>query len=177
MKKQFSTHWKASRQPRKQRKYKARAPLHIQHKLVNANLSKELRKKYKRRSFPLRKGDSVKIMRGSFKGKTGKVEKVEVKRARASIEKIQRAKKDGTKVEVFFPVSNLQIKELQLEDKERTKALERNIKKEGKESSLGKTFEKTAKAEAHHKTEGKEKKEGKEKNKGKEENKENKEKK
>jgi len=133
MKKQFSTKWKASKQPRKQRKYKARAPLHIQHMFVSANLSKEIRKKYHRRSFPLRKGDTVRIMRGSFKGKTGKVESVDVKRTRASIEKIQKTKKDGTKVEVFFHVSNLQIKELQLEDKERINALERNIKKVSKE--------------------------------------------
>lgn len=133
MKNQFSTHWKASKQPRKQRKYKARAPLHIKHMFVSANLSKELRKKYKRRSFPIRKGDEVKIMRGSFKGKTGKVEKVDVKWARASIEKIQKTKKDGTKVEVFFHVSNLQIKEMNLEDKERINAIERNIKKVSKE--------------------------------------------
>ena len=129
MKQNFSTKWKASRQPRKQRKYVARAPLHLQHMFVSANLSKELRKKYHRRSFPLRKGDTVKIMRGKFKGKTGKVETVELKRARASIEKIQKTKKDGTKVEVFFHASNLQIKEMELEDKARINAIERNIKK------------------------------------------------
>jgi len=133
MKKNFSTKWKASKQPRKQRKYRARAPLHLQHMFVSANLSKELRKKYQRKSFPLRKGDTVRIMRGNFKGKTGKVEKMDIKRTRASIEKIQRTKKDGTKVEVFFHTSNLQIKELELEDKERIGALERNIKKENKE--------------------------------------------
>ncbi len=133
MKKKFSTHWKASKQPRKQRKYKAQAPSHLQHKFISANLSKELRKKYHRKSFSLRKGDTIRIMRGSFKGKSGKIEKVDVKKARASVEKIQKTKKDGTKVEVFFHTSNLQIKELDLEDKERINALERNIKKESKE--------------------------------------------
>jgi ribosomal protein uL24 len=64
-------------------------------------------------------------MRGGFKGKTGKIEKVNVKRTRVSIEKIQRTKKDGTKAEVFFDPSNLQIKELNLDDKERIKSLER----------------------------------------------------
>jgi large subunit ribosomal protein L24 len=135
MKNQFSKHWKASKQPRKQRKYRARAPLHIKQKFLSANLSKELRKKYQRRSAILRKGDTVRIMRGSFKKKTGKIENIDVKRTRVNIEKIQKSKKDGTKAEVFFNPSNLQIKEMNLDDKERVKSLERKIKnKEKKES-------------------------------------------
>src|SRR3989338_176397 len=46
MKNKFSTKWKESKQPRKQRKYRANAPLHLRKKFVNVNLSKELRKKY-----------------------------------------------------------------------------------------------------------------------------------
>jgi large subunit ribosomal protein L24 len=134
MKKQFSKHWKASKQPRKQRKYRAKAPLHIKIKFLSANLDKELRKKYTKRSFPLRKGDTVKILRGSFKKKTGKIENVELKRSRVSIEGIQRTKKDGTKVEVFFHPSNLQIKTLNLDDKERMKSIERKIRQEEKEN-------------------------------------------
>jgi len=129
MKKKFSKHWKASKQPRKQRKYRANAPLHIRHKLMSANLDKDLRKKYGRRSFPLRKGDSVKIMRGEFKGKTGKISVVDLKKLRVAVEGIQRTKKDGTKINVWFDPSNLQIKELNLEDKKRMKAIdkEKNI--------------------------------------------------
>ena len=130
MKKKFSTKWKASKQPKKQRKYLANAPLHIKKRQLSVNLSKELRKKYKKRNFPIRKGDTVKIMRGTFKGKTGKIERIDTKRARASIEKIQRTKKDGTKVEVFFNASNLQIKEINLEDKKRIKSIEKKTKKE-----------------------------------------------
>ncbi len=79
MKRSFSVHWIGSKQPRKQRKYRANAPIHLRHKLVSANLSKELRAKHGRRSFPLRTGDSVKIMRGEFKGKTGKIESINLK--------------------------------------------------------------------------------------------------
>jgi large subunit ribosomal protein L24 len=129
MKKDYSKTWKQSKQPRKQRKYRARAPLHVKHKFLGATLDKALRKKYQKKSFPVRKGDTVKIMRGAFKGKTGKIERIDAKRARASIEKIQRTKKDGTKVEVFFNASNLQIKELNLEDKERIKSIEKKTKK------------------------------------------------
>ncbi len=125
MKKQFSKHWKASKQPRKQRKYRANAPLHIKHKMISANLKKDLRKKYGKRNFPLRKGDSIKIMRGEFRKRTGKIASVDLKKLRISIEGIQRTKKDGTKVNVWFAPSNLQIQELNLDDKERRKAIER----------------------------------------------------
>ena len=79
MKQKFSKHWIGSKQPRKQRKYRANAPLHVRHKMISANLNKDLRKKYGKRSFPLRKADNVKIMRGEFKNKTGKVASVDLK--------------------------------------------------------------------------------------------------
>ena len=135
MKQKFSTHWKGSVQPRKQRKYLANAYWHINHKLISANLSKKLREKYKRRSFPVRKDDVVKIMRGEFKKKTGKVENIDYKRSRVIIDGIFRTKKDGTKVKVYFTTSNLQIQELNLNDKMRLKSLQRNkeVKRENKE--------------------------------------------
>jgi len=125
MKQKFSTKWVGSKQPRKQRKYRANAPLHILHTMISSNLNKELRKKYGKRSFPVRKGDIVKIMRGEFKRKTGKVDSVDVKKSRIMIEGIFRSKKDGSKVGVYFDASNLQIKELNLEDAKRKKAIER----------------------------------------------------
>jgi len=135
MKKKFNTLWKASKQPRKQRKYKANAPLHIKRKFLAANLSKELRKKYERRSFIVRKGDLVKIMRGKFKGKKGKINQVFTKKGVVAIEKIQRQKKDGTKINVFFNPSNLQIQELILEDKKRTAALKKERRKKEKKET------------------------------------------
>ena len=80
MKTKFSSSWIKSKQPRKQRKYRYNAPLHVKQKFVSAHLSKELRKKYNKRSMNLRKGDSIKIMRGQFKNKTGKIEEVSVKK-------------------------------------------------------------------------------------------------
>ena len=125
MKKDFSVKWIASRQKRKQRKYRFNAPLHIRHKFLSANLSKELRKKYSKRSLPLRKGDSVKIMRGKFQGKTGKITKVDLKRMKVSVENIQMQKKDGTKVNVWLDPSKLQITDLNLEDKKRIEKLKK----------------------------------------------------
>jgi large subunit ribosomal protein L24 len=129
MKRDFSKHWEASRQPRKQVKYRANAPLHIKHKFMSANLDKDLRKKYGKRSFPLRKGDSVKILRGEFKKKTGKVSLVDLKKLRIAIENLQKTKKDGSKINVWFDPSKLQIKELNLEDKKRLESINNKGKK------------------------------------------------
>lgn len=119
MKSEFSTAWKASSKPRKQRKYRYNAPLHIKYKFLNSQLSKELKKKYGMNSLPLRKGDEVLVMRGAFKKKKAKVASVNVKRSRVSLEGIQRAKKDGAKVNVYFSPSKIQIISLDLSDKKR----------------------------------------------------------
>ncbi|MCK4553120.1 50S ribosomal protein L24 [Candidatus Pacearchaeota archaeon] len=133
MKKQFSTKWKSSKQPRKQRKYLAKAPLHLKRKMLGANLSKSLREEHKTRSIEVIKGDKVKIMRGKFKKKQGKVTEVKTKLLKVYIEGIQIKKTDGSKVNVALKASNLQIIELNLEDKKRMKRLgegKKDIKKE-----------------------------------------------
>ena len=125
MKSHFSKHWKSSRQVRKQRKYQYNAPLHVKHKFLSSNLSKALREKYSKRSLPLRKGDEVLVMRGTFSKKKGKIVSVNLKQAKVAIEGLQRQKKDGTKVNVFFHPSVLQIHSLNLDDKYRVQALTR----------------------------------------------------
>lgn len=112
MKIKFSTHWKGSKQPRKQRKYRANAPLHLRKKFVSINLSKELRKKQGKRNIPARKGDKVKIFNGKFKGKTGKILSVNLKRSKIIVEDINVKKQDGSKASVKLQPSNLQIIEL-----------------------------------------------------------------
>lgn len=121
MKRKFSKSWKSSKQPRKQRKYSANAPLHLKRKLLSVNLSKELRKKYGKRSIVLRKGDVVKIMRGKFKNKQGKIMNIKIKMEKIFIEKIQIKKKDGSSVNVPIRPSNLQVIELNTEDRKRMK--------------------------------------------------------
>lgn len=120
-----STNTKKSKQPRKQRSYQYNAPLHVRQKFVNAHLSKELREKHKKRSLGLKKGDNVKILRGQFKGKTGNVEKVDLKKCKAIVTGIELLKKDGSKVAYPMTISNMMITELNLDDKKRKKALER----------------------------------------------------
>ncbi len=130
MKKKFSTHWKASKQPRKQRKYLANAPLHLRKKFVSINLSKELRKKVGKRNLPVKKDDKVKICRGKFKGKEGKIVEVNLKKMKVVVEGIQVKKMDGSKANVKMQPSNLQI----IEMAERKNKQIQESKKEEKET-------------------------------------------
>lgn len=135
MKNKFSKAWKGSKQPRKQRKYAAKAPLHIKRKLLSVNLSKDLRKKYGKRNVVVRKGDNVKIMTGKFKGKTGKIIQVFTKKSKITMEGIQVKKQDGSKANIKLQPSNLQIIELNLEDKKRIQEKKSESKKEIKQEN------------------------------------------
>jgi len=116
---------RVSSKPRKQRKLLYNAPMHILPKLMSAHLSPELREKYHRRSFPVRVGDRVKIMRGEFRGVEGRVTAVDRRRQRVMIENVTIKKADGTAVPKPIHVSNIMITELKLDDSYREKALTR----------------------------------------------------
>ena len=72
MKNKFNKKWSKSKKPSKKRKYQLNAPAHIKSKFISSHLSNKLREKYDRRSFRVKKGDKVEIMRGEFKGKENK---------------------------------------------------------------------------------------------------------
>jgi len=129
MKKEFSNAWNSSKKPSKQRKFRYNAPLHIKRKLLSARLSKELSKKHNTRSLSVRSGDKVKIVRGQFSGKIGKIDFVNIRRQRIFIEGTDRTKIDGTKS--LYPIhpSNVIIQELNMDDKYRKQILERKVKK------------------------------------------------
>lgn len=114
-----------SKQPRKQRKLIYNAPLHIRHKLMSVTLSEELREEHKRRSLPVKKGDTIKVMRGDFKDHEGKIEGIDLKNYRVMIEGMSVQKPDGNKVYHSVHPSNIMILELDLEDDERNEILER----------------------------------------------------
>src|SRR3989344_4214193 len=78
MKSKFNPNWKSSIQVRKQRKFLANAPLHVRQKLMSVHLSKDLRKQLGKRALSVRKGDEVKVVRGSKKGLKGKVADVDL---------------------------------------------------------------------------------------------------
>lgn len=80
---------------RKNRKAHFSAPSSVRRMILSAALSKENRLKYNARSLPVRKDDVVKIVRGSFKGREGKVVQVYRKKFCIHIEKITRDKVNG----------------------------------------------------------------------------------
>lgn len=121
----FSEKWKSSKNPGKQRKYRIKSPLHIKQKFVKSHLSKELRKKYGKRSIGLRKGDKVRVMVGKFKKHESKVERISLKKTQIFVSGTEITKKDGSKKLAALHPSNLMIIELNLDDKQRQKVLER----------------------------------------------------
>ena len=125
MEKKFVVSWKGSKKPNKQRKYVANAPNHISSKMICSMLSDELKKKHNKNNLRVIKGDRVKILRGQFKGKSGKVENVNIKTKKLYIENIELQKKDGTKTQYPIHHSNVMITELNLKDKKRSEIIKR----------------------------------------------------
>ncbi len=117
----FSIQWLTSKQPRKQRKYRYNAPLHIRGNFLHSRLSKELHEKYKLRSLRVRTKDKVKILRGQFKGTEGVVDNVSLSRERVFVKGAETLKKDGNKIPYPIHPSNLMIISIGSEDKKRFK--------------------------------------------------------
>ncbi|MFH0835441.1 MAG: 50S ribosomal protein L24 [Candidatus Micrarchaeota archaeon] len=100
-------------QPRKKRKALANLPLHSRRKLVHAHLSKELRKQLKKRAVALKKGDTVRIVRGRFKKRSGKIVKVNLRRMLAFVEGVVIKKQGGREKQAPIQPSNLVITALE----------------------------------------------------------------
>lgn len=133
MKAKHSTAWIASTQPRKQRKYRYNAPLHIKSKFLTAHVVKELRDKHKIRSLRVRTGDKVRVLRGQYKGREGKVDRVDSKNCKVFVNKVDFLKKDGaTRVPYPLDASNLIIVEFEGTDKKRVAMLKERAEKKAK---------------------------------------------
>ncbi|PSN86776.1 50S ribosomal protein L24 [Candidatus Marsarchaeota G2 archaeon ECH_B_SAG-F08] len=114
-----------SAKPSKQRKALYNLPWHKAIKLMSAPLSKELRQRFSVKSIPVRVNDSVKIVSGGYKGRSGKVVRVDVKRRLVFIEGITEMSQKGKTKLVGIHVSNIMITKLDLSDKYRRQILER----------------------------------------------------
>jgi large subunit ribosomal protein L24 len=120
MKTTHSTKWKASVQPRKQRKYLHKLPYHLKAAQLSIHLSTELREKHGMRALRVRTGDKVRVLRGTHKGKEGKVERVDVGRARIYVTKVETTKLQGGSAKYPLQPSNCLLLEL-VSDKRRFK--------------------------------------------------------
>jgi large subunit ribosomal protein L24 len=128
----FARSWNASTQPRKQRLYRYVAPLHVKQTFMQVHLSKELRAKYGMRSLSVRKGDTVKVMRGQFVKKEGKVERVDLKNGKVYVYGIELIKKDGSKLPVAIHPSNLLLVVAEMTDAKRRGKVEKDSGKKEK---------------------------------------------
>lgn len=98
--------------------------MHITSKHLAAHLSEEMREKYHQSSARVVEGDSVKVLRGEFKGIEGKVTNVSAERRGIAIEGIKREKLKGGNVDIYIHPSNVIITALNLDDKWRQNRLE-----------------------------------------------------
>jgi large subunit ribosomal protein L24 len=108
------------------------APLHKKRKWIASHLAENLLLKYDRRSMPLVKGDTVKVMRGSFRGHEDKVAQIHVKKQVVEVEGITIVKADGTKIAKAIHASDLMITKMNLTDKWRRKKLERGLSEDAR---------------------------------------------
>jgi len=118
--------------PRKQRKELFNAPQHKKRKWIAAHLEENLLLKYDKRAVSVINGDTVKVMRGSFKGHEDKVAGVNVNRRCIEIEGLIMTKADGKKIAKPIHPSNVLITKLNLTDKWRRAKLERGLSEETK---------------------------------------------
>lgn len=113
--------------PTKQRKRMYLAPVTDRYRRFSAPLSSKLKDSQGTSSVPVRKGDTVMIMRGDRKGSEGKVNQIDRKNYRLFVDGATREKVDGTTIPVPIHPSKVMITRLNLDDKWRKKAMARKV--------------------------------------------------
>jgi len=112
--------------------------------------------KYDRRSLPVVKGDTVKVMRGNYRGHEDKISKVNVRDQTVEIEGVTITTAKGTKIAKPIHASTLLITKLNVTDKWRRQKLEsglsettkKEIEKEAAEQLKAREAEQKAEEEA-----------------------------
>ncbi|EIN07256.1 ribosomal protein L24 [Punctularia strigosozonata HHB-11173 SS5] len=113
---------------RKSHKAHFGAPSSVRRKIMSAPLSKELRGKHNTRSIPIRKDDEVRIVRGKYKGREGKVTQVYRKKWVIYVDRVQRDKSNGATASIGIHPSKVVVTTLKL-DKDRRAILDRKDRK------------------------------------------------
>ncbi|KAF2255867.1 ribosomal protein L24 [Trematosphaeria pertusa] len=109
---------------RKSRKAHFGAPSSVRRVIMSAPLSKELREKHNVRSIPVRKDDEIMIVRGTHKGREGKVSSVYRLKYCIHVNGVVREKSNGQSVPIPIAASKVVVTKLKL-DKDRENILER----------------------------------------------------
>ena len=128
------------------------ATLQTRSKQMGANLSKDLQKKYGKKSARVIEGDSVTILRGEFKGVDGKVSKISTQKSSVAIDGVKKEKTKGDKFHVYIHSSNLVITSLNGDDKWRMAKLQgKDPRKQPKETTSKETTSKETTSKENNK--------------------------
>ena len=112
------------------------ATLQTRSKQMGSALSKDLQKKYGKKSARVVEGDSVTILRGEFKGVDGKISNISTQKSSVAIDGVKKEKTKGDKFDVYIHTSNLVITSLNSEDRWRMAKLEgKDPRKQPKETT------------------------------------------
>ncbi len=131
----MKTHNTVSSQRRKNRKAHFASPSHIRRKLMSVNLSRDLKVTHGIKSLPIRKDDEVKIVRGGFKGQSGKVQSVYRKKMCLYVEKVTKQRVNGAPQKIPVQPSNCVLVKIKM-NKDRQDLIRR--KQEGRGLGKGK---------------------------------------
>ena len=113
------------------------ATLQTRSKQMGSALSKDLQKKYGKKSARVVEGDSVTILRGEFKGVDGKISNISTQKSSVAIDGVKKEKTKGDKFDVYIHTSNLVITSLNSNDKWRMAKLEgKDPRKQPKETPV-----------------------------------------
>lgn len=100
---------------------------------VSAPLSEELSREHGVGQMDVRKGDTVTVTRGNFRGVEGKVTSVDRKGGRIFVEGVSRERADGTARLIAIHASKVVLRQLVLDDKRRKDIVERRAGGEAEE--------------------------------------------
>lgn len=131
-----------STQPRKERYTLHNLPAHKNRAQIASHLDETLLLKYNTRAVTLRKGDTVRVLRGEYAGTTGKVLEVNTRTRKVTVDGVTVTKAKATQVARPLDPSNLVVTKLDLTDPLRREKLGAS------EADVERTEEKPAKKAA-----------------------------
>jgi large subunit ribosomal protein L24 len=113
----------SSSSPRRQRKALYTADSFERRVRMGVPLSRELRARFRRRTLPLRKGDTVRVLAGSFVGREERVAKVHRRSYRVTLDNVTLKTAEEKLKPLTLGVGNLVITRLNLSDPWRRRML------------------------------------------------------
>ncbi len=108
-----------------------RASLRTRSNQMGSALSKDLQKKYGKRSIRVVEGDTIKVVRGEYTDVSGKVSRVSTQACSVAIDGIKKEKGQGDKFDVLIHTSNVIVTGLNTSDSWRISRLEGKDFKQG----------------------------------------------